>query len=402
MAVTNPRLCEAMNMLSLGQQRPLIRRELSRRIGYTNGLHDIFRFSRTVSYLHQIAPASAPALRAVVLEEEEVKGVKYADGVIEVAGALGLIAKVGAKLTLADRGYALHAVQQMDHPTEPRKALLLNTIIDSDGDATLNLLDLIAKASPPELLGPLLMERLLNVLQFREEWTTNHVQDKLAKDVVLQDLSDARERLQQAIDLNRKQARSWSSYRESKRLSPEQRIARFYDHTVRPRRGWLKDLGCLVQTGRGQYEATANGVRLLDSLGDTICYANSTFVLPFSVEVMELLGVVEVENADELLWRATAGFFKEEPSTLSLSSADSFRLVKEIYPHVKLHVFNEATVESIYYVIAARLAVDGEHLDKQTFEKLIDLTCNRYSERMYRLRQRHGGSGYIAMRGNLG
>ena len=402
MAVTNPRLCEAMNMLSLGQQRPLIRRELSRRIGYTNGLHDIFRFSRTVSYLHQIAPASAPALRAVVLEKEDIRGVKYADGVIEVAVALGLIAKVGSKLTLSDRGYALHAVQQMDHSAEPRRALLLNAILDSDGDATLNLLDLIANASPPELLGPLLVERLLNVLQFREDWTTNHVEGKLARDVVLHDLSDARERLQQAVDLNRKQARSWSSYREGRGLSPEQRITRFYDHTVQPRRGWLKDLGCLEQTGRGQYEATASGLRLLASLGDTIGDSNSTFALPFSVAVMKLLGVVEVENSDELLWRATARFFKEEPSSFSLSSAESFQLIKGIYPHVKLHVFNEATVESIYHVIAARLAVDGEHIDKQTFEKQIDLICNEYSESMYRLRQRYGGSGYIAIKGNLG
>ena len=365
-------------------------------------MHDIFRFGRTVGYLHPIAPASAPALRAVVLEKEDVQGVKYADGVIEVAAALGLIAKVGTKLTLSDRGFALHAVQQMDHPAEPRRALLLNAILESDGDATLNLLDLIAKASPPELLGRLLMERLLNVIQFREEWTTNHVEGKLARDLVLQDLSDARERLQQAVDVNRKQARSRSSYREGRGLSPEQRIARFHDHTVQPRRGWLKDLGCLEQTGRGQYEATASGLRLLASFGDAIGCSNSTLALPFSVEVMELLGAVEVENADELLWRATARFFKEESSSFSLSSADSFQLIKRIYPHVKLHVFNEATVESIYHVIAARLAVDGGHLDKQTFEKQINLICNEYSESVYRLRQRHGGSGYIAMKGNLG
>ena len=391
-----------MNMLSIGQQRPLLRRELSRRIGYTNGLHDIFRFSRTVGYLHQIAPASAPALRSAVLEKEDVQGVKYADGVIEVAGALGLIAKVGAKLTLADKGYALHAVQQMDHPAEPRRALLLNAVLESDGDATLNLLDLIAKASPPDLLGPLLMERLLNVIHLREEWTSNHVEGKLARDLVLQDLSDARERLQQAVDLNRKQARSRSSYREGRELSPEQRIARFYDHTVQPRRGWLKDLGCLVQTGRGQYEATVSGLRLLASLADVIGHSNSTLALPFSAEVMELLGVVEVENADDLLWRATARFFTEGSSSSSFSSNEYFQLIRRIYPHVKLHVFNEATVESIYHVIAARLAADGEHLDKQTFEKKIDLICNEYSESMYRLRQRHGGSGYIAMKGILG
>ena len=402
MAAMNPRLCKAMNMLSLAQQRPFIRRELSRRIGYTNGLHDIFRFSRIVSYLHQIAPASAPALRGVILDKEEVQGIRYADGVIEVAGALGLIAKVGARLTLADRGYALHAVQQMDHPADPKRALLLYAILETDGDATLNLLDLIAKASPPELLGPLLMERLLKVMQLREEWTSNHVEGKLARDLVLQDLSDAKERLQQAVDLTRKQARSWSSYRERRGLSPEQRIARFYDHTVKPRRGWLKDLGCVVQTGRGQYEATEGGLRLLASFGDAIGYESPTIALPFSAEVMELLRVVEVENADNLLWRATARFFKEEPSSFLFSPTESFQLIMEMYPYVKLHVFNEAAVGSIYHVISARLAIDGEQIDRQTFEKHIDVVCNEYSESMYRLRQRYRGSGYIAMKGILG
>ncbi len=392
-----------MNMLSLGQQRPLIRRELSRRIGYTNGLHDIFRFSRTVGYLHQIAPASGPVLRAVVIEEEEdVQGAKYADGVIEVAGALGLIAKVGSKLTLADRGYALHAVEQMDDSAEPRRALLLNAILESDGDATLNLLDLIARESPPELLGPLLIERLLNVIEVRKDWTTRHVETKLARDLVHQDLSDARERLQQAVDLDRKQARSWSSYREGRGLSPEQRIARFYDHTVQPRRGWLKDLGCLVQTGRSQYEATPSGLRLLASLQKVLGYSNSALALPLSTEVMQILGVVEAQNAGELLWRATACVFREDPCRSSLSSTEYFQLIREIYPYVKLHVFNEATVESIYHVIAARLAIDGNYLDKQTYENQLDLMCDAHSESVYRLRERQGGSGYIAMRGNFG
>ena len=390
-----------MNMLSLGQQRPLIRRELSRRIGYTNGLHDIFRFSRTVSYLHQIAPASAPALRAVVLEKEEVQGVKYADGVIEVAGALGLIAKVGAKLTLADRGYALHAVQQMDHPEEPQRALLLNAILESDGDATLNLLELIANSAPPESLGPLLMERLLKIIQLREEWAGEHIESKLARDVVLQDLSDAKERLQQAVDLDRKQARSWSSYTEMRRLNAEQRLSRFYDHTIQPRRGWLRDLGCIERKSGHPYEATQSGLQLLASFREASCHSNSLFLLPFSAEVMELLGIAETTGSDDLIWRGIVSLFTEDPSPPCFSASDSFQLIKNIYPHTKLHVFNEATVESIYLVLAARLAVEGIHLSRQTFNQQLDSLCSEFSESIYRLRQRQVGSGYIAMKGTL-
>ncbi len=365
-------------------------------------MHDVFRFGRVVNYLHRIAPASGPALRAVILEEEDVQGIKYADGVIDVAGALALIARVGPKLTLADRGYALHAVQQMDNPADSKRALLLNAILESDGDATLNLLDLIANSASPESLGPLLMERLVKVIQQREEWVGEHIDSKLARDLVLQDLSDAKQRLQQAIDLDRKRYRSWSSYSEARRLNPEQRLARFYDHTIQPRRGWLRDLGCIEQRSGRTYEATQRGLQLLASLKESSCYSDSLFVLPFSAEVMELLGIARTKASDDLLWRATVCLFTEDPSQPCFSARDSFQLIKSIYPHAKLHVFNEATVESIYLVLAARLAVGGVHLSRQAFDQQLNSVCSEFSESIYRLRQRQGGSGYIAMRGTLG
>ena len=219
--------------------------------------------------------------------------------------------------------------------------------------------------------------------------------------MVLQDLSEAKERLQQAVDLNRKQARSWSSFREGRGLSPEQRIARFYDHTVQPRRGWLRDLGCLEQTGRGLYEATESASRLLDFVRHAIGNSSSALALPFSAEVMDLLGVAEANNADDLLWSATAHFFTEEPAAHSISTTEYFQLMRAIYPYVKLHVFNEATVESMYDVIAATLAVEGGHLSRQMFDEQIDSVCSEFSESIYRLRQRQSGSGYIAMRGTL-
>lgn len=385
-------------MLSLGQQRPRIRRELSRRIGYTNGLQDIYRFTRVVSYLHRIAPSSVASLRATILDRENIQGAKYADGVIDVAGALGLMDKIGTKLTLSDRGYALYAVQQMDNPTELARALLLHSVLESDGDATLNLLDILANHGAPELVGRTLVERLLQVIELREQWASQQMEYKLARDVVLQELSDSKKRLMSAVNPDRKQAQSWSSYRAERRLSAEKRIGRFYDHTVTPRRGWLQDLGCIEQQGRRQYEVTKNGYRLLALFRDASCYMGSVLILPLSTEVTGQLGVAGSGDSEDLFWRATASAFAEQTSIAHLSPTEHLHLIECIYPHVKLHVFNEATIESIYNVMAARLAVGGKYLGRRSFEEQVDSVSREFSDRVFRLRQRHGGSGYIALR----
>ena len=390
-------------MLSLGQQRPLIRRELSRRIGYTNGLHDIFRFARVASYLHALGPVSPASLRAAILEEERqsVRGPKYADGVIDSARALALIHKVGANLTLADKGYALHAVQQLTNRRESKKALLLNLVLESDGDATLNLLDLLANETPSDSIGLLLIERLLGVIELRERWATQHILAKPVRDAILQDLSDAKKRLELAVDTDRKQIRSWSAYQEEQGLSAEQRVRRFCDHTVNPRRGWLKDLGCIEIQSRGQYKVTHIGYRLLESFKTASCCAESVIALPFSNEVLQHLGLSACRGSKNQLWQAAASLFEGQASPAYISSSSLFDFVESIYPHVKLHVFNEAATESIYVAISAQLATAGQYLDRQWFEDQLDVVSREFSDRIYRLRQRSGGSGYIALRNNF-
>ena len=307
-------------MLSLIQQRPRIMCELSRRIGYTNGLHDIFRFARVVTYLHAIAPAPTASLRTAILEREPVRGPKYADGVIDVARALGLIYKSGSNLTLADKGYALHAIQQLNPSRKSARALLLHSVLEFDGEATLNLLDIIANSDAGALLGKLLIDRLLHILELRACWAGQKIESKFVRDMILQELSESKRRLESAVDLNRKQAQSWSAFKEERRLTAEQRLQRFYTHTVNPRRGWLKDLGCIEVRGRYQYHVTKSGHRLLASFREASCYTDSVFVLPFSVEVSELLGVPPSESGKDLFWRATASSFARFSSASSLVS----------------------------------------------------------------------------------
>ena len=391
-----------MSTLSLIQQRSRVKSELSRRIGYTNGLHDIFRFGRVVTYLHRIGPSSIASLRSTILEKESVQGTKYADGVIDVSRALGLIHKAGSRLTLSDKGYALYAVQQLSDSNETTKALLLHSVLVYDGEATLNLLDILANAGTSASLGELLVERLLGILERRACRVEQEISAKFARDMILQELSDSKRRLSRAVDVDRKQTESWSAYREERKLTAEQRLERFYAHTVNPRRGWLKDLGCIEEQARHQYRVTKAGHRILASFKEASCYVDTTFILPFSVEVSELLGIAGSGNSKNLFWRAIAASFQGSGVPVRLSSDEYIDVIQRIYPHVKFHLFNEAAIESVHDALAAQLAITGHYIECRLFNELMKSSLAKFPDRLYRLRQRRGGSGYISMKGNLG
>ncbi len=388
-----------MAMLGLVQQRARVRGELSRRIGYTNGLHDIFRFARLVTYLHNIGPASVTSLRSVILEREAVNGPKYADGVIDVGRALGFLHKAGNKLMLSDKGYALYAIQQTNASNESIGALLLHAVLESDGEATLNLLDILANADISTSLGELLVGRLLSILTLRESWANQNIESKLVRDIILQELSDSKRRLTTAVDMDRKQTQSWSAYREDRSFTPEQKVERFYSHTVNPRRGWLKDLGYIRQQSGEDYRVTESGRRLLSAFKEEGCCSGSALVLPFSAEVTQLLGLAPSDDPKDLCWQAISSSFLGSASPAHLSLDEYFRFIEAIYPHVKFHVFNEAAIESIYDAMAAQLAADGKYLDRSSFSDLMESTFQEFPDKIYRMRQRHGRSGYIAMKG---
>ena len=390
-----------MSVLGLLQMGPQLRGELSRRIGYTNGLFDIFRFARVVSYLHTISPATNTSLRGKILEHESIKGAKYVDGVIDVARALGLVHKTGTTLSLSDTGYALHAVQQLEHSQlaqDATRALLLHSVLKFDGDATLNLLDILANKVPSSSIGELLIDRLLLILDLRIELVHQQIESKSAKDILLQELSDSKYRLAAAVDLRRRTNQSWSAFSEERKLTPEQRIQRFYSHTVNPRRGWLKDLGCIQEKEKHQYTVTNSGHQLLASFRNASCYTNSIFLLPFSVEVSELLGVPNPEVTRDLLWRSTASSFGELSKQTELSSEEFLQFIIQIYPHVKFHLFNEVAIDSIYSTLAAQFASEARYLPRDFFTDALEALIKDYPDTIYRLRQRYGGTGYVAIK----
>ena len=391
-----------MNTLRLHQQRPILRRELSRRIGYTNGLHDIYRFSRLANYLHATAPTSPQSLRQLIMEKENIRGSKYADGIIDTGKALGFVHKIGGILVLSDKGYALYAVQRMDTPVASQKALLLNAVLESDGEATLNILDLFAQATQTGSLGPLLVDRLFQILEARRKYLEQAIEQKILRDTVVQDLIESQARLASAINVDGKKARYWSAYREDGRLSAEQKLRRFYDHTITPRTGWLKDLGCIEEHGRRKYQLTSTGNRLLDFFKAEACCIQSTFILPFSPEVNQLLGLPASTESEGIYWRAVSASFGGKTSPANLSDREYFHLISAAYSHVKLPFFNEATIESLYNVIAAHLAPDGQHITQPSFEEHLDAVSDAFPNKLYRLRQRQGAGDYVSLKNEPG
>ena len=390
-----------MTVLGLLQQRPRIRRELSRRIGYTNGLHDISRFARVSSYLHGMAPAPTASLRGAILDAEKVKGSKYADGVIDVARALGLVHKSGATLTLSDNGSALHAIQHLEPSPQAARALLLHSVLEFDGDATLNLLDILAAADPGPTIGELLVARLLRILELRADWIQRNIETKSVKDFVMQELTESIRRLELAVDLDRKQAASWSTFKKVTKLSAEERLQRFHAHTVNPRKGWLKDLLCIEEHEHRNYVVTKSGHRLLASFRDASCYTEGLFLLPFSMEVSALLGVPDPEETKDLYWKATASSFGTPSVALPLSPDELFQFVQQVYPLVKFPLFNEAAIDSVFVVFAALSAKNAHYVMRDIFNDTLDATITKYSGQLYRLRQRHGATGYIALKSTV-
>ncbi len=390
-----------MSLLGLLQKRPRIRRELSRRIGYTNGLYDIHRFARVSSYLHEMAPAPSASLRGAILDREKVTGPKYADGVIDVARALGLIHKSGTTLTLSDNGSALHAIQHLEPSQQATRALLLYSVLEFDGDATLNLLDILAATNPGPQIGELLVARLLRILELRADWMQANIEVKSVKDFVMQELTDSIRRLESAVDPNRKQADSWSAFTNQAKLSAEQRLQRFYAHTINPRRGWLKDLQCIEKNGSGNYVVTKSGRQLLCSFQNASCYTEGIFFLPFSLEMSTLLGTSKPEATRNLYWKATASSFGTPPKETHLSPEDLFRFVLKVYPLVKFPLFNEAAIDSVFVALAALGAQNAQYMTRDIFDDALEETIARYSDRLYLLRQRHGATGYIAIKNTL-
>ncbi|MBT9143361.1 MAG: hypothetical protein DDT29_01762 [Dehalococcoidia bacterium] len=377
----------------------MIGRELLRRIGYTNGLFDIWRFGRVVEYLYPRIPCAVPVLREVIIEKEKtIGGIKYAQGVVDVAWALGLLEQVGAQRSLSARGYALHALEQLDLSGSSRRAFLLMSVMEFDGECTLNLLDLYTSGhSKVADVGKHLMARLFWIMDAKREWAEAKLYPRVVRDTILGELSKARLKLEYALDTSKKRLNLSRTPIEERRLTPDQRVSRFLEHTVIPRRGWLRDLGCMEEN-ETDFVLTEMGARLMDALRASGCYHDGCVILPLSQSLADALQVENFSDGTDLFWHITAMAMSSSANAIRYDPRDLLSRIKGMYQHVKLHGFNETESASVFHVLSTMEALRGQYIPWVDFEQQVSELANLFSNEMFLLRQRRGKGGYIALR----
>jgi len=387
------------SILEVGQQLPLIGRELLRRIGYTNGLSDIWRFARVVEYLYPRVPCAVPVLRQVIIEEEKaIAGAKYAQGVADVARALGLLEQVGTKLSLSARGYALHTIEQLDLTKSSRRAFLLMSVMEFDGECTLNLLDLYTSGhSEVADVGKHLMARLFWIMDAKQQWAEAKLHPSVVRDTILGELSKARLKLEDALDTSKKRLNLSRTPIEDRRLTPDQRVFRFLEHTVIPRRGWLLDLRCMEETGTG-FALTEAGTRLLDALRANGYYRDGCVILPLSQSLADALQIENFSDGIDLFWRITAIAMGASANVIRYDHEDLLSRIKGMYQHVKLHGFNETESASVFQVLSTMEALRGHYIPQADFGLQISELAKMFPDKVFLLRQRRGQGSYIALK----
>lgn len=389
-------------ILELNRQRYQIKRELLRRIGYTNGLHDIYRFARVVEYLYPLIPSTTAMLQSVIIEaEEKVSGKEYARGIIDIAWSLLLIDKVGQKLSLSDRGYALHAIEQQSTTQKYRRAFLLMSVLDADGEYFVNLLDMIGQGvTETTELGRGLVDRLFKIIELKEQWGNTSIHSSIARDTVIGYLREARRVLKKAIDPNQKVLMKSRATLEERRLSSEERVERFLEHTVRPRLEWFVKLGCAKKDDNGHLVITEQGKQLLGLFKTIDYWRDGSYLLPISDWLAEVLDAENLADAKDLFWRAVATTLagRAEPYRLQGREREVLARIKSIYQHLKIYGFNQARISAVFHVLNCIECVDGGYLEKDEFEETVSILAREFPKEIFRLGKRRELEGYIALK----
>ncbi len=393
------------SILELKRHRYQIKRELLRRIGYTNGLHGILRFARVVEYLHARIPSTIPMLQSVIIDEEKnisaISGKKYARGIIDVAGSLLLIDRVGQKLSLSDRGYAFHALEQQGNKLAFRTAFLLMSVLDADGEYFLNLLDIVSKGVRGTVeLGHHLIGRMFKIINLKENWANTSIDSSIARDIVRANLQEAKGVLEKAMAPSHKVMTKSRATLKEKQLSAEERLDRFLEHTVTPRLGWLTDLGCAKKDDNGHRAITEVGERLLGFFEAGGCWREGIYLLPFSDRLAEVLGAENLPDAKDLFWRAvaTAAAGRADPVRLEGREAEVLARLKSIYAHLKIYAFNQARISAVFHVLNCMECVDGGYLEKDGFEDTVSALAKDFPKEIFRLGKRRELQGYVALK----
>jgi hypothetical protein len=272
------------------------------------------------------------------------------------------------------------------------------SVMEFDGECTLNLLALYTSGhrETPDV-GKHLMDRLFWIMDAKQKWAEVKLYPRIVRDTILSELSKARSKLNDALDTSKKRLNISRTPTEEKRLTPEQRVSRFLEHTVIPRRGWLLDLGCMEENETG-FVLTEAGTHLFDALRANGCYRDGCVILPLSQSLADALQVENLLDGTDLFWRITSTAVGTKANIIRYDHQDLLSCIKEMYQHLKLPGFNEAESASVFHVLSAREALRGHYIPQARFEQQISELAKLFPSEMFLLGQRRGKGGYIALR----
>jgi hypothetical protein len=339
-------------------------------------------------------PTSVRQLAQIVIREENrridkdgsLAGVEYATGIIDVARALMLLDRFGPKLALSSQGYACHALNSVHDSEDAVNAFLLNRVIESDGEYTLNILRLVGEGLLDTLeIGRALFDRFLHLVEFKKKWTLERVESRYAQKRLVAQLDDANRVLRKAID------------------KIGSRADFFHKHTVTPRLEWLQDLACIELDGDGKLSCSEAGHRLLHEVKLLGGWQDSFVCLPLSEWLATQLSITNLyspENARDFGWKIVASMHANTiASAISIESQEEFlRIIRSIYPLVKLSNFNEADAQSIYEVMSSNFALRGHFLPLDHFEGSLVQLVRDFPGELFKLSKRRGKGLYVALK----
>jgi DNA-binding PadR family transcriptional regulator len=327
-------------------------------------------------------------------------------------GALGILKRVGQRVVLTERGRALAAATQQPWYEEIKRHFFLQAVLESDGDYTLNLLRILPGTTAGDEVirevGVRFFNEMLLFLQWKKEEVSNAISAKFIRDRAVSYLEKAersikydilREAPPKPLTLNER-LRQLKAARRGKTVTKLGEPTESVEHTLRPRSGWLTDLG-LLKVGRDKrYELTECGSALLNEIRLYGFEVHGLLRVPFSAVVAEALGIQGVKTIEpDYFHRLAVVVYSGNAATeYGGQMEDFFKELELFFRLCRLRLFNQAEISALYEAIALNSARKGEVLSSQRFDELLEETLQNYPDRVYRVAGRRGREGYISFR----
>lgn len=388
-------------MSGLGREEALSA-QLFRRIGYTNGLAYLLRYSEICDLVGS-QPTVAKVLINRVSERFKVD-TPDSKGRLDVSASFGLLNLVAGRYSIAAMGRAARAIAGTNavHSAESR-AFFFRRVVQTDADYTLTLLLTLDRVGPrfsvpqyPEYasaLNRLLEEKLKRVSAAPVPLLLR----KLAKTRLL---VEWRRPAKSPIErLRHDQERRRMKFRYSRIEMPDDVLTTWVRHTIDPRKSWLVDLGLTRKTADG-YELSDSGRRLVEHLrlvadagaGYAVLDAERDILREYSLEHLLTTTTVDWTYWDTMTSFAIAG---RGPEFVQLDPSAFLELLSSAYSQIKLEQFPQAETLGLREVVTIPFLIRAQRID---FDQQLKDLVRAEPGRVTRIPSPKDEAAYVSLR----